>query len=164
MRRARRHTDKPLIYDHEKAGTDIPNTAEGFKSILADAGVDAIILFPFAGPVTQTAWTRAAAERGLGVVIGAHVSRLDFLSEDGGYVPLASVEPIYRLASDSGVTDFMVPGNDREAMIRIRSIVAEGADDVVFYAPGFISQGGRISDLCARRRGPMARDRRQSRP
>ncbi len=145
VRCARRHTDKPLIYDHQKAATDIPDTAEGFMSTLADAGVDAVILFPLAGPATQIAWTRAAVATGLSVVVGGHMTHPDFLSENGGFMSGSSVERIYRLAAGSGVINFVVPGNDPEALVRIRSIVAEEAKDPILYAAGFISQGGSIS-------------------
>ena len=51
----RRHTDKPVIYDHQKAGTDIPDTGKGFARVVKRAGVDTIILFPQAGPETERA-------------------------------------------------------------------------------------------------------------
>jgi orotidine-5'-phosphate decarboxylase len=145
VRSARRHTDKPLIYDHQKAGTDIPDTAEGFMSTLADAGIDAVILFPLAGPATQIAWTRAAVATGLSVLVGGHMTHPDFLSEDGGYMPGSSVENMYRLAAGSGVINFVVPGNDPEALARIRSIVSEAANEPILYAAGFVSQGGWLS-------------------
>src|SRR4051812_4749951 len=50
---ARKYTQKPLIYDHQKAGTDIPDTGKQFASTIKSCGIDAVILFPFAGPTTQ---------------------------------------------------------------------------------------------------------------
>lgn len=146
VRKARQLTTKPLIYDHQKAGTEAPNTASGFMATLVDAGVDAVILFPFAGPDAQMMWTRAAIERGLTTLVGAHMSFPDFLSEDGGYVPRSSIERIYRFAAASGIRDFVVPGSNLEAIGRIRSIVDEAVDEPTFYAPGFVLQGGSISE------------------
>jgi orotidine-5'-phosphate decarboxylase len=146
VRRTRQLTTKPLIYDHQKAGTEAPHTAVGFMATLVDAGVDAVILFPFAGPQSQMTWTQAAIERGLTTLVGAHMSLPDFLSEDGGYVPRSSVERIYRSAAASGVRDFVVPGNDLDAIGRIRSIVDGAVDEATYYAPGFVLQGGSISE------------------
>lgn len=145
VQKARQLTNKPLIYDHQKAGTEAPSTAAGFMATLVDSGVDAVMLFPFAGPDSQMTWTRAAIERGLTALVGAHMSLRDFLIEDGGYVPRASVMQIYRLAAASGVRDFVVPGNDLEAISRIRSIVREVVEAPSFYAPGFILQGGSVA-------------------
>ena len=47
---ARKHTDKPLIYDHQKAGTDIPDTGKKFMQTLKTSGIDSVILFPQSGP------------------------------------------------------------------------------------------------------------------
>ena len=143
---ARRHSDKPLIYDHQKAGTDIPQTSAEFMRTLAHAGVSAVILFPFAGPATQQAWSQAAVDEGLGVIVGGHMTHDNFLASENGYVALEAVDRIYRLAADSGVTNFVVPGNKPDAIIRIRDLIGEEVRDPVFYAPGFIVQGGQISE------------------
>jgi orotidine-5'-phosphate decarboxylase len=142
VRVARRHTGKPLIYDHQKAGTDIPDTADAFMATVAEAGVEAVILFPLAGPSTQEAWTRAAREHNLDVLIGAHVSQPDYLSEGGGSIPQASIDRIFALAASRGVTEFVVPGNDVGAIARISAIVTRGTSEPTFFIPGLVSQGG----------------------
>ncbi|MBU0661850.1 orotidine 5'-phosphate decarboxylase, partial [Candidatus Micrarchaeota archaeon] len=53
---ARKHTQKPIIYDHQKAATDIPDVADKFARVCKGAGLDAVILFPMAGPETEKAW------------------------------------------------------------------------------------------------------------
>ena len=50
VRRIREWTDKPLIYDHQKAATDIPDTGALFADVLKAAGIDEAILFPHTGP------------------------------------------------------------------------------------------------------------------
>jgi orotidine-5'-phosphate decarboxylase len=53
---------------------------------------------------------------------------------------------MYRIAARVGVNNFVVPGNKPELIEQIRAVVeAEGVDGV-FYAPGFIAQGGNISE------------------
>ena len=41
---AKKHTDLPLIYDHQKAGTDIPAIAEKFAESCAKSGISAAII------------------------------------------------------------------------------------------------------------------------
>ena len=43
----------PIIYDHQKGGTDIPSLGRNFAHVLAKARVDAAILFPFGGDATE---------------------------------------------------------------------------------------------------------------
>ena len=47
----RKYTNLPIIYDHQKAATDIPDLGEKFAK--AVKGVNAVILFPLAGPETE---------------------------------------------------------------------------------------------------------------
>jgi orotidine-5'-phosphate decarboxylase len=50
---ARKYTNLPIIYDHQKAGTDIPELGKNFASACCLAGVNAVILFPFGGAATE---------------------------------------------------------------------------------------------------------------
>ncbi|MBI4548309.1 MAG: orotidine 5'-phosphate decarboxylase [Ignavibacteriae bacterium] len=143
---ARRHTNKPLIYDHQKAGTDIPDTGKDFATMLRDCGIDAMIIFPLAGPATQTAWIQSAQEVNLPVISGGHMTHERFLASEGGYIEDAAIEKMYTNSASLGVTDYVVPGNKPEVIKRIREILIASKVDPVFYAPGFITQGGSISE------------------
>lgn len=138
-------TDKPLIYDHQKAATDIPDTAEFFMETLAKAGMNAVILFPLAGPATQTAWTTAGQNHGLEVIIGGRMTHSSFVAAEGGYISDAAPELIYDHAAAQGVSHFVVPGNRPEVIRQVRERVALHCSNPVFYAPGFVTQGGEIS-------------------
>src|SRR3989338_11087488 len=59
VKAARKYTKKPIIYDHQKAATDVPFTGAKFAKVCKDAGIDAIILFPQAGPITEREWIKA---------------------------------------------------------------------------------------------------------
>jgi len=54
----RKHTKLPIIYDHQKGGTDIPEMGEKFMK--AVKGVDSVILFPMTGPISEEKWIKAA--------------------------------------------------------------------------------------------------------
>ena len=168
---AREYTDKPIIYDHQKAGTDIhESTPDRFMDSMARAGVDAIILFPLSGPVTQYEWTKAAQDRGIGVIIGGMMTHPRFLETDcsnskkkdyvevfeglgyvngrlRGYIRKDAPVEIYRLAAAMGVTDFVVPGNKPAALRRYKEVIMDNKiSKPVFYAPGLVAQGGDITE------------------
>lgn len=142
---ARKYTDKPLIYDHQKAGTDIPETGAAFAATLRDCGIDAVILFPLSGPKTQEAWTLAAQEAELHVIIGSYMTHDRFLRSDGGYIDDAAIEKILVIAATQGVSNFVAPGNKPEGIKNLRQILSRAGVDPVFYAPGFVTQGGTIT-------------------
>ena len=140
----------PIIYDHQKAGNDIPAMGRGFAEDLKEAGVNAAILFPFAGPATQETWTKSCFDAGLQVITGGIMTHEKFLVSEGGYIADEAVEKIYRNACRLGVRHFVVPGTKLEWVKKIRSWLVEelGEGNFVLYAPGFIDQGGNINE-CA---------------
>lgn len=143
---------KPLIFDLQKAGNDIPlPTGVIFASGCAKSGVDAVILFPFTGPVTQEAWTKACQDEGLVVLTGGHMTHKNFLwspVSERGYIHEEAPQRIYRLACELGVRDFVVPGNQPDWVEGYRKIFEDilGQGNFTLYAPGFITQGGDISE------------------
>lgn len=140
-----------IIYDHQKAGNDIPDMGQGFAEDLKEAGVSAVILFPFAGPETQQVWTTACFEVGLKIFTGGIMTHPRFLVSEGGYIADDAPERIFRLACELGVDHFIVPGNKIEWVKKLRKIVAEilGEGNYCLAAPGFIKQKGIISECGA---------------
>ncbi len=146
---ARQYTKKPLIYDHQKAGTDVPDTAKGFMAVLKESGVDAVILFPLSGPATQMVWIQSAKEANLQVIVGGHMTHERYLASEGGYIEDNAVQKIYSNAADQAISDFVVPGNKPEVIQKIRKMLQFKKIAPVFYAPGFIAQGGSISEAAS---------------
>jgi orotidine-5'-phosphate decarboxylase len=146
---ARRYTSKPLIYDHQKAGTDIPDTGKGFAAMLKKCGINAMILFPLAGPATQIAWTQSAQEADLPIIVGGYMTHERFCVSEGGYIDDAGIRKMYSNAASHGVRDYVVPGNKPAVIREIRSLLLANKLEPVFYAPGFISQGGNISEAAS---------------
>lgn len=138
-----------VIYDHQKAGTDIPDTGKVFANVMAEAKVDAAIIFPQAGPVTQEEWTKELQEKGIRVIVGGEMTHKGYLAKDGGYIRDEAPFLIYQRAMKLGVVDFVVPGNKAEAVQNYRQSFDEelGSGNYALYAPGFITQGGDISDI-----------------
>ena len=143
---ARKYTKKPLIYDHQKAGTDIPDTGQDFMKDLKGAGIDTVILFPQAGPETERAWIYHALDNGLGVIVGGRMTHPGYAQSEGGFISDEGALEMYRIAARSGVTNFVVPGNKPDIITTIRGAIEAEGIDPVFYAPGFVAQGGKIED------------------
>lgn len=143
---ARKHTNKPLIYDHQKAATDIPDTGKDFAELNKESGIDAVILFPQAGPETERAWIYHALDNGLKVIVGGRMTHPAYAVSEGGFISDEGALEMYRIAARIGVRDFVVPGNKPETIKQVRDVVEAEGVEPVFYAPGFIAQGGNISD------------------
>lgn len=143
--RGKEHTAKPIIYDHQKAGSDIPDTAMNFARTMKKAGVDSAIIFPQAGPTTQRAWIQALQDKGIHVMVGLHMTHPQFLESEGGYIADSAPFKAFELAAEMGVKDFVVPGNKVASVARYKelldSILGEGNFDL--FAPGFVKQGGK---------------------
>jgi orotidine-5'-phosphate decarboxylase len=144
----RERSHLPIIYDHQKGGTDIPELGAKFAKAVKSAGADAIILFPFGGGATEEKWIESCREEDLVILVGGHMTQAKFLENEGGFIADSGPEVIYRLAAKRGVTDFVVPGNKTEYVLKYRQLLEEvlGVDNFILYAPGFISQGGDISE------------------
>jgi len=142
----RRYSELPIIYDHQKGGTDIPGLGPKFAKAVKSSGADAVILFPFGGAATEREWIKACQDEGLVVLVGGHMTQEEFLHEEGGFI--AEPEKMYILAAQNGVFNFVVPGNKVEFVKRYRETLESwlGKDNFTLYAPGFIAQGGNISE------------------
>lgn len=143
---ARKHTDKPIIYDHQKAGTDIPDTGKNFAKVVKKAGVDTVILFPQSGPETERAWIYSALDEGLNVIVGGRMTHPAYAVSEGGFITDEGALDMYRIAARAGINNFVVPGNKLDIIKQVKELVEAEGVAPVFYAPGFIAQGGKIEE------------------
>lgn len=141
----RKSTKLPIIYDHQKAGTDIPDM--GLKFMNACRLVDAVILFPQAGPETEAAWIKAAQKAGMKVIIGGEMTHQAYLKEAGGFIDDNAPKRMYEIAASMGVADFVIPGNKPEKALDYVDLIRKKIKNPVFYSPGLVAQGGSISDF-----------------
>lgn len=142
----RKYTALPVIYDHQKAGNDIPELGKRFSSACRKAGVDAVILFPFASPLTERDWIKACQDDGLGVLVGGHMTQRGFLRSEEGFISDDAPRRIHEIAAECGVTDFVVPGNKPDYVIEYKNLLENLGIHFTLYAPGFLAQGGEITE------------------
>ncbi len=141
----RKFTKLPIIYDHQKAGTDIPEM--GSKFVKACKLVDAVIIFPQAGPETEVAWIKAAQQARMDIIVGGEMTHQAYLKEAGGFIDDNAPGRMYEIAAGMGVKDFVIPGNKPTSALQYVDLIRNKIKNPVFYSPGLIAQGGSISDL-----------------
>lgn len=139
-------TSLPVIYDHQKAGADVPDMAGKFAQVCADAGIDALILFPLAGPRAVAAFVQGALDRRLAPIVGGELPFDDYAAAGGGYVVDDALERILRKAITAGATHFVIPGNTAENVGRHRNWLVEVIEDPAVFIPGIGALGGNIGE------------------
>ncbi len=144
----RKHTKLPIIYDHQKAGTDIPDM--GGKFMKACKLADAVIIFPQAGPETEAAWIKAAQQNKLNIIVGGEMTHPAYLKSEDGFIEDGAPSRMYEIAASMGVTDFVIPGNKPEKALEYVDLIKKKIKNPVFYSPGLVAQGGSITDLAKR--------------
>jgi orotidine-5'-phosphate decarboxylase len=134
-------SSKPIIYDHQKAATDIPDTGKLFSKTIKNSGVNEVILFPQAGPATLEAWVRAMGDDELKVIVGGIMTHPKFVASEGGFIRDEAVVEIYRSAYQLGVRRFVVPLTKPDYTEKVYR-QAGLTEDAIFMSPGFGKQGG----------------------
>jgi len=148
----RKVTRKPLLYDHQKAGLDIPSMGREFVTVCREAGVDALILFPLGGPSTVDAFVRETMQAGLRPIVGGALPLSDFLIRGGGYVSPSALARITDRAYALGARDFIVPATDVPTIQRqARFLTVRGGGRL--FLPGIGPLGGEITQAFAATRG-----------
>jgi orotidine-5'-phosphate decarboxylase len=140
----RKRTKLPIIYDHQKAGTDIPEMGDKFMKAIK--GVDSVILFPMAGPVTEEKWIKAAFKEKLHVIVGGEMTHKAYMERAGGFILNMAPKQIFKIAANLGVRDFVVPGNKPFMIKEYRRFLESFGLKPTFYSPGLIAQGGSLSE------------------
>ena len=146
VRHLRAVTDLPLVYDHQKAGADVPDMAAKFASTCKEAGVDALILFPVAGPRAVTSFAGHAYKQRLLPIVGGDLPFTDYNASGGGYVIDDALERIFRKAIEVGVNHFVVPANTPDKVRHHARWLVEKLEQPCLFVPGIGPLGGSVAD------------------
>ena len=145
VKTGRSYTDKPFFYDHQKGGTDVPDTYRSFIRYVKKAGFDAIILYPRLDdePETHEFFFSDALNAGLKVMAGGKMTHQNFNAEQYG-----RAFKIYETAFKMGVRNFGVPANSQNDLEFSSKILKKYANkNVDFFPIGIGPQGGNIEDV-----------------
>lgn len=134
----------PIIYDHQKAGTDIPAMGASFAECCDEAGVDAAIIFAHAGPATLRAFVEALSKTRVTPIVGAAMTHPHFLISEGGYISDDIAEQAYNLALSLDIDWFVAPGTKPELIRRLAALAHQNERAAVMM-PGIGTQQGDIN-------------------
>jgi len=124
----------------------VPFTGRIFAELCKEAGIDAVILFPQAGPETERAWIYHALDQGLKVIVGGRMTHPAYAQSEGGFISDEGALDMYRIAARAGINNFVVPGNKPGVIKLVKEVIEAEGITPTFYAPGFVGQGGIISE------------------
>lgn len=144
----REHTQLPVIYDHQKFGTDIPEITGGrVLEMLRGAGVDALIIFPLAGIRTLEATIEGCGRSGLEPMVGGEMTHPGFFVKGEGYIASEGPSQIYGHAARLGVGHFVVPATKPDQIRSYKNMLARLVPEPRFLFPGVgKGQGGDIAE------------------
>lgn len=147
VKAVRARTSKLIVYDHQKAGNDIPEIMSRLVSLTAECGVDGFIAFPFAGPDVLVSIVETCRESGILPIVGGHMTHSSFLADQGGFIPRMSALQIYEFAVNLGVRDFVLPANQPEVARSYALRIREKVKTAKFWCPGIGRQGGSATQI-----------------
>jgi orotidine-5'-phosphate decarboxylase len=136
----------PIIYDHQKAGTDIPEMGAPFATLCRESGVQGVIFFPHAGPVTLENFVSSAFKNGLYPIVGLVMTHRAYLEREGGYIIDSAPMSICETAIELGVKGFVLPGTKTDIITQFASGPLATVEGASILMPGIGSQGGSVEE------------------
>ena len=149
VRRLRDLTDLPILYDHQKAGPDMPDMAVKYTAMCAEAGVDGLILFPVAGPTAVDKFVGEAVRGGLIPVVGGEIPVPDYCVSGGGYMVDDALDRILARAAANNADHFVLPAHNKAKIGRWSTWLSANVKDATALITGFGALGGTINDAFA---------------
>ena len=111
------YTDLPIIYDHQKFGTDSPQICSGtILETIKSGGVDALIIFPQSGIETLKSTIKKCIEIDLIPIVGGDMVHEGYTSEENGYIESSSSQKMYVDGASFGAKHFIIPCTRFERM------------------------------------------------
>jgi len=157
VRAIREISDLPILYDHQKAGPDMPASAKPFVRICAEAGLKGLILFPVAGPTAVRQFVGHTLEAGLIPVVGAEIPVPDYCIGGGGYFADDGLDRIIELTTKMGGRHFVLPANNPEMIRRRAAWMVEHIRTPVLFLTGIGPLGGTIAEAFGAAEGVPSR-------
>jgi orotidine-5'-phosphate decarboxylase len=131
--------DLPIMFDAQKAGTDIPSIVEEQVRLVADVDIDAFIASPLgSGSKTLESFIKTSFECDVTPIVVlemTHPMANAFLKEDVG-------EKILTQSLEMGVENFVAPANNPERIRIYRNLASEKDKTIKIFSPGVGPQGG----------------------
>jgi len=105
-------TSKPLLYDHQKFGNEVPEICSGdILDNIKDSGIDGIVVLPLAGRKVLGSIVNKCSKIKLLPVVCGDLSYEGYFSSEGGYIENDTQQKIYIDAANLGVSHFIMSCN-----------------------------------------------------
>ena len=112
LRNVRKISSKPLLYDHQKLGSDLPDIYKGrLLELIKSLGADGIFVFPLGGKEVLEAIINKCIDIELTPIVCGDLSYKGFFADEGGYIDIDIQQRIYLDAASYGVSHFMMSCN-----------------------------------------------------
>jgi hypothetical protein len=112
LRNIKKINSKPLLYDHQKLGCDLPDIYKGrMLDLIKSYGADGIFVFPIGGQEVLESIINKCNDIGLTPIVCGDLAYKGFFTEEGGYVDIDIQQRIYLDAASYGVSHFMMSCN-----------------------------------------------------
>ena len=144
VKSTREYCSLPLIYDHQKAATDIPGMGHPFAEICKEAGIEGVIFFPQAGPKTLEAFVTGAIDYEIAPIVGLTMTHPAYLQSNGGFIRSDAPMEIAKISLGLGVQSFVLPGNQPALAAELCTELLSEHEPVEIMMPGIGTQGGSI--------------------
>jgi hypothetical protein len=108
----KKQTSKPLLYDHQKFGNEIPEICSGdILDDIKDSGIDGIVILPLTGKKVLESIVKKCNKINLLPVVCGDLSYWGYFSSEGGYVENDTQQKIYIDAAKLGVSHLIMSCN-----------------------------------------------------
>ena len=112
VRSIRKQTSLPLIYDHQKMGSDNSGISGGnIIEKIKESGVDAVVIMPYAGKEILERIIKDCNKVGLETIICGDLPNKGYFNDEDGYIDTDSQQKIYLDAASLGVSHFLMSCN-----------------------------------------------------
>jgi len=145
VKTVKEHCSLPVVYDHQKAGTDIPFMATNFARVCNAAGISSFIIFPQAGPQSEKAFISAVIDADMVPMIGGEMTHPAYLERENGFICNDAPLEMYRIGAEHDVEYFIVPGNREKSLHHYHAFLSDMMGKPRFCMPGIGRQGGSIT-------------------
>jgi hypothetical protein len=103
---------KPLLYDHQNIGSDLPEIYRGkILESIKSFGANGVFIFPLGGKEVLEAIINKCIDIKLIPIVCGDLSYKGFFTEEGGYIDIDMQQRIYLDAASFGVSHFMMSCN-----------------------------------------------------
>jgi orotidine-5'-phosphate decarboxylase len=108
----KKHTSKPLLYDHQKFGSEVPEiSSSDILDDVRDCGVDGIVILPLAGMRALDSIINKCNKIELLPVVCGDLSYYGYFNSEGGYIESNIQQKIYLDAANFGVSHMIMSCN-----------------------------------------------------